>query len=192
MNINEFLDRDVEIQLKDGKDMLSSPYFDYRVGCDICQNGPATGLETNIQEIVKDNKFLLNDLKIMYHDWYNQVDIKEMYVCKERGFFSDLQTLWENFNDGLVATRHYIFGKDSIRKSNCCLTSIFDEENVDEVLVCCHCLAYIKLLRPEWNFDHFKELDPLLAFWSNVVDIYLDDIESAEKEYLVDFCKTII
>jgi len=135
MNLDTYLDRQINVRIKTTNDnglqdyFSTLRYFDYRVGCDVCGCGDAFGFKINYSEIRKKNEtFLLNKLKIDENEdaAYNFPALSALNRCTNKDYFRDLFKLKIILDQKCWGIYYYNDEKHEYEKSGCGMTSRFE------------------------------------------------------------------
>ena len=114
MNLDSYLDRDIWVTPVDDYDSGYN-WLDYRVGCDLCCNGNAFGIETNLEELMDKDSFLLNDIRIKPHRFYSNFYLKTLYVFSDfaanEEIFEELRSIYAKI--GMKCTKYLQYNHDS-------------------------------------------------------------------------------
>jgi hypothetical protein len=191
MNVNYYLTRPVNVKTKiDKKDKEEMcRWSDYRIGCDLCCNGKAIGIETNFCDLIEKDEFLLNDLCTIQHKWYAKIEFEPLYVCYDKKYFDFLNSIYVKIG-ALKSTEKLNFNTHTNGPciSNCSgLTSCFDdynEENTQQIIICNRCLQWLSIMNPSINVS---EIDPLKLFWQDALSdlfYYVEFVLPEDKDYV--------
>jgi len=163
----------INLRLKD-KFYKRDNFFSYKVGCDICEHGNYIRICTNYYEQTKDGKLDLNELCIVtknFWDYYNDREIRALYVCFKKPYHKYLYQLYRTIKTDGMHTNGYEFTRhDIVKKIYRGTTSAFSlNQDIEYVVICCSCLQYIRLSKNRWNFSNFIKINPLRIFWRDVL-----------------------
>lgn len=193
MELGLYLDKNIKVKgktLGSNKDIGSTfecKWIDYRVGCEICCNGNAFAFETNFEDF-RNKEFLLNDIKIISNEWYEDLQLDYLYICKDKDCLPFLSDLYKKVGD-LRCTKKLIFDT-SLKKwtsSRSGLGSVLDSElinvvnDIEYVRICVHCMKFINILYPKFSKKCYK-VSPLFVFWIYALhDYFVHNIEFISK-----------
>jgi hypothetical protein len=180
LSLDDYINKSVVVSKnKQNKDPYECDYFDYRVGCDICHKGGAFGLKTNFTDLIKKDKFRLNDIKIIPEDWYP--NITKLYRCTDKSFFKELYTLSLKIETSFVGYGgEYYWAHDENNNHNSkykycgggITTTFFDFDDASELLG----IDQPKHSDYDDNDEYIEDYDNYISEINKFVDNHLNRI----------------
>ena len=129
MNFGDLVSKEIYVKLKDDSKLdyfIENGYFDYRVGCDLCENMPQPGgFKTNFLEILnKNDYFSLSNLSInksnkkinIYYNSNNKLVIYKLYKVYKNYHNINIDYKIKNIYD--LNSKEYIDTNKSFVESN--------------------------------------------------------------------------
>jgi hypothetical protein len=199
-----------EIQIVPHDDLFlpdnNQHYHDYRIGCDLCGMGDAYGFRIDL-DIHKDKDILcLNDLNIVMRE--DMPDLMYLHECSNDEYIKEIYRLFVNrANSDYTQHSCTWLGDRYIKNSGGILSVFLKEKNswaipeeelmnhdlyegVYSVKICTPCMNMLTELHPEWDFDEFKEANPISVYIKDVIDdikCYFDFVDDETKELYKNF-----